>query len=122
MPATLSYAVTSDWNTGFVGNMVLAGGELGLNGWTLAFDAEFAITNIWGAEIVSHVGTRYVLRDLGWNAAVATGGSIGIGFLANSAGTGSQVAGLSLNGAAQGEAPPVVPVTPPAITEAPAPR
>ena len=118
MPATLSYAVTSDWNSGFVGNMVLAGGERGLNGWTMNFDADFAITNIGGAEIVSHVGTRYVLRDLGWNAAVAAGGSIGIGFLASSAGTGNQVAGLSLNGAAQGEAPPVVPVVPPAIAVA----
>ncbi|ONG54035.1 hypothetical protein BKE38_11205 [Pseudoroseomonas deserti] len=117
MPAALSYEVTSDWNSGFVGNMVLAGGDLGLNGWTLAFDAGFAIATIWGAEIVSHVGTRYVLRDAGWNATVAPGGSMSIGFLANSAGAGHQVAGLSLNGIVQGEALPTISVAHAAVQE-----
>jgi aryl-phospho-beta-D-glucosidase BglC (GH1 family) len=117
MPATLAYAVTSDWTSGFVGELALRGGETGLNGWTVAFDAGFAITNIWGAEIVSHTGTHYVLRSLSWNSTVAAGGSINIGFLADTLGSGSALAGLALNNQAQAQ-PPVVALPPPAATVA----
>ncbi|KAA2214777.1 cellulase family glycosylhydrolase [Teichococcus oryzae] len=111
MPSTLTYSVPNSWTGGFIGNMALNGGEAGLDGWTIAFDAGFAITNIWGAEIVSHVGTHYVLRNLEWNAKVPAGGGISFGF--QGSGDGAATA-LTLNGVAQGgtvpEAPPVPPV------------
>ncbi|MCI0754186.1 cellulase family glycosylhydrolase [Teichococcus vastitatis] len=113
MPATLTYAVPQSWGGGFLGDLTLNGGDAGLNGWMVAFDAGFAITNIWGAEIVSHVGTHYVLRNLGWNAVVPPGGSFSFGFQ----GSGDSAAsGLALNGAAQGgTTPPPEPEPPPAI-------
>jgi aryl-phospho-beta-D-glucosidase BglC (GH1 family) len=116
MSATLSYSVTSDWSSGFVGSMVLQGGDSGLDGWTVGFDAGFAITNLWGAEVVSHVGTHYVLRNLGWNAAVPPGGSIDFGFLAERGAAGNRLSALSLNGGAAGGEPP--PVEPPAALPA----
>ena len=54
--ASINYAVGDNWGSGFVGNMTVPGGAQGLHGWTVEFDASFTISNIWGAEIVSHVG------------------------------------------------------------------
>ena len=51
----------------------MPGGSQALHGWTVEFDASFAISNIWGAEIVSHVGNHYVIRNLDWNSERAGG-------------------------------------------------
>ncbi|WP_295133221.1 Calx-beta domain-containing protein [uncultured Reyranella sp.] len=107
--ATVRYAVGNSWGSGFIGNMTVDGGTVGVHGWTVEFDAGFAITNIWGAEIVSHVGTHYVLRNASYNADVSSGGSVTFGFQAATGATGGTAAtGLSLNGAGQ-EPPPVLP-------------
>ena len=104
--ATVRYAVGNSWGSGFIGNMTVDGGTAGVHGWTVEFDAGFAITNIWGAEIVSHVGTHYVLRNAPYNANVSSGGSVTFGFQAATGTTGGTAAtGLSLNGAG-GEPPP----------------
>jgi len=107
--AAVRYAVRDNWGSGFIGNMTVDGGSSGVQGWTVEFDAGFAITNIWGAEIVSRVGTHYVLRNASYNAAVPSGGSVTFGFQATPGATGGTAAtGLSLNGAGE-EPPPVVP-------------
>ena len=107
--ATVRYTVSNNWGSGFIGNMTVEGGSSGIHGWTVEFDAGFAITNIWGAEIVSRVGTHYVLRNASYNADVPSGGSVTFGFQATPGATGGTTAtGLSLNGA-DGEPPPVVP-------------
>lgn len=118
MASTLTYSVPNQWSGGFIGNLLLQGGEGGLDGWTVTFDAGFEITNLWGAEIVSHVGTRYVLRNLAWNAAVPAGGTASIGFQASgSAAVPPQ--GLSLNGAPMGggEAMPAISIADAAVAE-----
>lgn len=102
--ATVRYTVKDNWGSGFIGNMTVEGGSSGTEGWTVEFDAGFAITNIWGAEIVSHVGTHYVLRNVSYNASVPSGGSVTFGFQATPGATGgTSTSGLSLNGT--GEAP-----------------
>ena len=107
--AAVRYTVRDNWGSGFIGNMTVEGGSSGTQGWTVEFDAGFAITNIWGAEIVSRVGTHYVLRNASYNAAVPSGGSVTFGFQATPGATGGTTAtGLSLNGAGE-EPPPVVP-------------
>src|SRR5260370_24283776 len=70
----INYAVGNNWGSGFVGNMTVPGGDQGLHGWTIEFDASFAISNIWGAEIVSHIGNHYVICNLDWNANVPAAG------------------------------------------------
>ena len=67
----INYTVGDNWGSGFVGNIKVPGGTSGLHGWTLEFDATFDISNIWGAEIVSHVGNHYVIRNAAWTADVA---------------------------------------------------
>jgi chitodextrinase len=106
--ASLNYTVGDDWGTGFIGNMTVPGGAQGLQGWTIEFDASFAISNIWGAEIVSHVGTHYVIGNAAWNSTVPPGGQASFGFQAMSGAGGNAASGLVLDGAAVTTPPPVV--------------
>ena len=61
--ATINYTVGDNWGSGFIGNMTVASGSEALHGWTVEFDATFDITNVWNAQIVSHVGNHYVIRN-----------------------------------------------------------
>ena len=108
---SVSYTVGNNWGSGFIGNMAITGGTGGLNGWSVAFDSSFNITNIWGANITSHVGTHYVLQNVSYDAAVAAGTSVNIGFQATPGVSGTSLSGLSLNGGG------VSPALPPTVTE-----
>ena len=101
MANRIDYAVVNDWGSGLQAGISLIPDHQ-LNGWTLEFDAAYAITQIWNARIVSHVGTHYVIRNLDWNAAVPSGGSVSFGFLA---GPGPAPAGYALDGQAIGTTP-----------------
>src|SRR5688572_15059761 len=102
--ASLDYAVTDNWGSGFVGRMTVAAGTQALHGWSLEFDAAFAITDLWGAEIVSHVGNHYVIRNAAWNASVAAGSTASFGFQATSGAGGTAATGLAVSGATSGAA------------------
>ena len=99
--AGIKYTVGSNWGSGFVGNMAVTGDTEALQGWTVEFDASFTISNIWGAEIVSHVGNHYVIRNLDYDATVPAGGQVSFGFQAAG---GTTATGLTVNGT--GSAPP----------------
>ncbi|MCA0302386.1 MAG: cellulase family glycosylhydrolase [Proteobacteria bacterium] len=114
--ATVGYTVGNNWGSGFIGTMVVPGGTTGLHGWTLEFDAGFAISNIWGAEIVSHVGNHYVIRNAAWNADVAAGAQASFGFQASTGSGGTTATGFTLNGTTS--APPPVPTPPPTLAVA----
>ena len=77
----VTYTQTSAWNTGFVGDMKIKNtGTAAISGWTMEFDMKANIVNIWNAVIVSHVGTRYVIRNASWNGTIAAGAEISFGF------------------------------------------
>ncbi|MDP1748666.1 MAG: Calx-beta domain-containing protein [Reyranella sp.] len=105
--ASVNYSVGDNWGSGFVGNMTVPGGTGGLHGWLIEFDASFAISNIWGAEIVSHVGNHYVIRNAAWNAEVPAGGQASFGFQATPGTGGTAASGFVVNG--DGAPPPVLP-------------
>ena len=96
--ASVNYAVGSNWGSGFVGDVTVAGGADGLHGWTVEFDAGFTITDIWGADIVSHVGSHYVIRSVDWTADIAAGAETSFGFQATTGSGGTTTSGLVLNG------------------------
>jgi aryl-phospho-beta-D-glucosidase BglC (GH1 family) len=106
--ATVNYTVGDNWGSGFIGNIKVPGGTSGLHGWTLEFDATFDISNIWGAEIVSHVGNHYVIRNTAWTADVPAGGQASFGFEARPGSGGTTATGFALNGAADTPTPPTV--------------
>ncbi len=81
MSFAVDFAVANDWGTGFTANMSIANNDTrNLNGWMLEFDAPFEITNIWDAEIVSHQGTHYIVRNLSYNSTIAVATSVSFGF------------------------------------------
>ncbi|MGE0579977.1 cellulose binding domain-containing protein, partial [Reyranella sp.] len=106
--ATINYVVGDDWGSGFIGDMTVGGGGEALQGWTVEFDASFLITNIWGAEIVSHVGNHYVLRNLSYNANVPANSQVTFGFQASTS-SGTAASNLTLNGTTTTPPPPVLP-------------
>ncbi|HWB50586.1 MAG TPA: Calx-beta domain-containing protein [Stellaceae bacterium] len=105
----VDYAVSDNWGSGFIGNMTVPGGGQGLDGWTIEFDAGFLISNIWGAQIVSHVGNHYVIRNLDWDAKVPPGGQMSFGFQATPGADGTAAGGFVIDGADSIAPPPVLP-------------
>ncbi|GLK84191.1 Calx-beta domain-containing protein [Ancylobacter defluvii] len=99
------FTVTDDWTSGFTGAMTLMPEDT-LNGWTVEFDAPFAIGNIWNAEIVSHVGDHYVVRNASWNGKVAADGAVTFGFQAAPGGASTAATGFIVNGVSTGEPKP----------------
>ncbi|MCA9017870.1 MAG: cellulose binding domain-containing protein, partial [Planctomycetaceae bacterium] len=67
-------------------------------GWTLEFTFDGDITDIWNAEIVSHVGNTYVIRGAAWNRDIPPGGTISFGFIASPGGLGDPLSDFILNG------------------------
>ncbi|WP_205666092.1 Calx-beta domain-containing protein [Aquabacter cavernae] len=103
----VEYQVSSNWGSGFTANMTVEAGGAALNGWTVEFDAGFTITNIWNAQIVSHVGTHYVIKNLSYNGAVGAGKETAFGFQASG---GTAASGFVLNGSpVSGDPAPVLP-------------
>jgi chitinase len=109
--ASVTYAVGNNWGSGFTGTVTVPGGTQGLNGWTVEFDAAFTITNIWGAQIVSHVGNHYVVSSVAYDANVAAGGQTSFGFQASTSGGVATATGFTLNGTV-GSPPPPPPALP----------
>ncbi len=96
--ATLAFVVQNNWGTGFSADLSVTAGPAALAGWTVEFDADFAITNLWNATILSHVGTHYVIGNAAWNGSVQSGVSVSFGFQATSGPSGATATGFELNG------------------------
>jgi len=109
--ATVNYSIVNNWGAGFTADMKIKTDDAGLDGWTIGFDAPFKIVNIWNAEIVSHTGDHYVVRNAAWNSHVAQGQTVSFGFQADSGAAGTMASGFSVNGAAPAtNTPPALPL------------
>ena len=56
-------------------------GSSSINNWTLKFDFPVRVTSIWGATIVSHTGSQYVIMNAAYNGTIAPGQSVSFGVL-----------------------------------------
>jgi GH18 family chitinase len=80
---SVSYGVASSWDSGLTGNMTIQNtGAEAINGWTLEFTYAGDIQSIWGAEILSRDGDKYVITNLDWNSSIAPGAELSFGFTA----------------------------------------
>ncbi|CTQ47566.1 Endoglucanase E1 precursor [Roseibium aggregatum] len=77
-------SITDDWGSGFLGLIELenTGSTLIDDGWTFAFEMPYEIEEIWDAEIVEHVGNKYVVRNVSWNTDIAAHQTTTFGFKA----------------------------------------
>ena len=107
-PSSVTYSVGSDWGSGHTAAMTVNAGSSALNGWTVEFDSPAQITNIWNAQITSHMGTHYVISNMSYNGKVASGQSTSFGYQATPGAVASKPTNLAVNGVASGN-PPTVP-------------
>ncbi len=83
-PVTVTYAQSSGWGTGFNGDVTIRNtGATAINGWTMEFDLDATIINIWNATIVSRFGTRCTITSASWNGSIGPGTEISFGFQAD---------------------------------------
>lgn len=97
---TVSQTVISQWDNGAIVNLIVQNtGNTQINGWTVEFDANFDISNIWDAQIVSRNGNHYTIRNQSWNAAIPANNQKTLGFqVFLSAGDTTAVSNVKLNG------------------------
>jgi xyloglucan-specific exo-beta-1,4-glucanase len=83
-PCRVSYGVVNQWAGGFTGRVVVANtGTASVTGWTLRFTFTGAqrVTDGWAATWSQPAGSAAVsATNLSWNATIAPGGSVELGF------------------------------------------
>ncbi len=81
---TIDFKVTGDWGQAFNGEISITNNtEETIEDWTLEFDFDRNIERFWTAEIVEHEGEHYVIKNVGYNANIAPGQTITLGFSGN---------------------------------------
>ena len=81
-PGTLQYEIRSQWNGGFIADVTWAPAS-DVEDWRIELTFDGELVNIWNAQIVSHVGDTYVLRNLGRNGDLDAGETVSFGFQAD---------------------------------------
>ncbi|MFE1958906.1 glycoside hydrolase family 9 protein [Streptomyces sp. NPDC059479] len=101
---TVTYGIDSAWNNGFTATVTVKNTSTApVDGWTLnwTYAGGQRVTNAWNAT-VSQSGSTVTAKDVGWNKAIAAGGSVSFGFQATFTGSNPQPTAFTLNSAACG--------------------
>jgi hypothetical protein len=88
-----SLVVNSQWNAGFTGEIRVTNTSAApIKGWSLGFGLPAGVTvqSGWNGSW-SQQGQSVTVRDVGWNADVAAGATVSVGFVGN--GTGPRLVG-----------------------------
>jgi hypothetical protein len=109
--------IRSQWSNGTTNDITVRNtGTHNMNGWTVEFDADFNITEIWNAQIVSHTGTHYVISNIPnfWNTTIAPNTQIVFGFNTSlNPGDSTAIRSIILNGTALTDTTPTPPTPDP---------
>ena len=120
---TAQFKIDSEWNDGLTATVSIENNsDRPLNGWLFEFVADFEITQVWNAELVSREGDRYVFRHFGYNQTIGAGGERDFGFLAKkSAADSTQPKDFRLNGLEIGSGGSITAPNQPSTPVSPAP-
>ena len=95
---TIDFKVTDDWGQAFNGEISITNNTEGaIEDWTLEFDFDRNIERFWTSEIVEHEGQHYIIKNAGYNANIAPGQTITLGFSGNPGNVDSQPINYVLN-------------------------
>ncbi|MGW3120544.1 endo-1,4-beta-xylanase [Streptomyces sp. NPDC001107] len=96
---TATYSVTSQWNTGFTGQVTIACSGASLSSWKAnwTFGAGQQITQAWNATC-SQSGTAVTCTNASYNGSVPDGGSVSFGFNGSWSGS-NPIPAVTLGGA-----------------------
>jgi rhamnogalacturonan endolyase len=111
----VTYAVTNQWQGGFGAAVDVTNLGDPVSGWSLrwTFAAGQTVTQLWSGT-VSQSGTAVTVTDAGYNAAIATNGTVSFGFNGAFTGANPTPPEFTLNGTAcTGGATPPPETTPP---------
>lgn len=103
----MSFAVVNDWGSGFQGQITITDNlPTAIDNWSLQFNFDHTITDIWNGAIASHTGNQYVVGNAGYDATIAPGSSVTIGFIANPGNVTDQPTDMVLNYDGSSNPPP----------------
>ncbi len=81
-------AVTNDWYTGFNGEITVTNTSAEpIEAWTLLFDGNFTINNIWNAKLLSNEDGSYEIANQLWTTPIKPRESAVFGFTADKSAT-----------------------------------
>ena len=73
---------TQIWNTGVQGEIIISNtSKLPIEAWTLSFDADFSINNLWNGRIIEGDGDSYIIASEAWTNPIQPESSMTIGFV-----------------------------------------
>ena len=96
---SVKYTVASQWSGGFVAAVDVTNTGDALSGWQLvwSFGSGQAVTSGWNAT-VSQSGSTVTAANVGYNGAVASGGTVSFGFHGSSGSSNAVPSSFTLNG------------------------
>jgi endoglucanase len=100
----VTYSVTTAWQGGFQASVTVANtGSAAINGWTLAwnFAGDQQVTNLWNAT-VTQTGGHVSATAAAFDATIAPGTSVNVGFTANGSSAEPSPTAFTVNGTACG--------------------
>lgn len=119
-PLLAVFTPTSDWGSGFVAEIKLTNtGSAPVANWQLDFDFPRSIDSIWNAQIAQHAGSHYRLAAVSYNAVMAPGQSITLGFQGTPGLGGVQPTNLQASSDSSGPGP--APSSSPSASASPSP-
>lgn len=84
----VDFNVTSDWHTGFQAEVTIENTSTEpIEAWTLFFDGNFTINNIWNAKLLSSENGKYEVANQLWTTPIKVGESASFGFTADKSAT-----------------------------------
>ena len=111
----LQYNITKSWDTGVEGNIVITNNsDAPIEAWTLSFDSNFTINNLWNGRVLENNETSYKIAAEMWTNPVQPNGSMTIGFVGSKAAdVEALLSNFRLTEVIIGEGTPVTPIDPP---------
>ncbi|WP_433304922.1 cellulose binding domain-containing protein [Actinoplanes sp. CA-030573] len=112
---SVDYAVSSQWQGGFGADVAITNLGDPLSAWTLtwSYSAGQTVTQAWNTTL-SQSGATVTAKNVGYNGAIATNGTVSFGFNGSWTGSNPSPTSFSLNGVAcTGSAPTTPPTTVP---------
>ena len=84
----IDFNVISDWYTGFNGEISITNiSDEPIEAWTLSFDSNFDINNIWNAKLLTSENRSYEAANQLWTTPIKAGESASFGFSAEKSAT-----------------------------------
>ena len=84
----VDFNITSDWHTGFQAEVTIENTSTEpIEAWTLLFDGNFTINNIWNAKLLSSENGKYEVANQLWTTPIKAGESASFGFTADKSAT-----------------------------------